>query len=100
MLTADLAQFPVPDYVRFDILGGLDKLVRLAHKKLLIISKNCQICQWTLAQPRKEIEKHPMAPAMIWIAWALEQDSEVESRERYGSYDQTEDAVYPNRPMI
>ena len=95
---------PVPDYIRTDIQGGLDRLVRLAHKKQLIIAKSCQICQWTLAQSRKDIEKHPVAQALIWLAWTLEQDALVATGLRAGRGElqevETGDPPYPNREII
>jgi hypothetical protein len=90
---------PVPDYIRTDIQGGLDRLVRLAHKKQLIINKTCQICQWTLAQIRKDIEKHPIAQALIWLVWRLEDLAEQENR-MHSRMEETGELPYPNREII
>jgi hypothetical protein len=89
---------PVPDHVRVDIQSGLDRIVRLSHTKRLIISKNCQMSQWVLGQKRKEIELHPIAQAMIWLAWRLE---DVGLQEDHNSRVEEEpEYPYPNREIF
>jgi hypothetical protein len=86
---------PVPDRVRVDIQGGLDRLVRLDRSKQLIITKSLQQCFWVFGQNRNEIEEHPVARALIWLAWAME---ELKAPEK--TKEQEPFIAYPNRPDV
>jgi hypothetical protein len=78
-----------------DIQGGLDRLVRLDRSKQLIITKSLQQCFWVFGQNRNEIEEHPVARALIWLAWAME---ELKAPEK--TKEQEPFIAYPNRPDV
>ena len=91
---------PVPDYIRVDIQGGLDRLVALAHEKQLIVTKGCQVVEWVLAEKRKEIERHPVTHALIWLTWALQERAEMSKRDQMPPQVEAEDEWhYGNRPL-
>jgi hypothetical protein len=85
----------VPDVVRVGLSGGFDRLVRLVHIQKLIINQGCQISHWTLAQ-KNPPEDHPVARALIWLAWALENCGDIEEIEG----EEENYNPYPNRPVI